>query len=156
MPSEIYQKIQEDLKNALKSGDFFSSGALRYIISEIKNKEIDLRTTHEELSDEKVLGVLSKQAKQRDDSIAEFKKGGRADLVEKEEKELALIKSYMPAGLSEVEIKALVDEAISETGATSAADMGKVMRVLMPKVTGKADGASVSALVRELLSNVKC
>jgi uncharacterized protein YqeY len=152
MPSEIYIKIQEDLKNALKSGDSFVSGALRYIISEIKNKEIELRVTKEELSDEKVLGVLSKQAKQRDDSISEFKKGNRADLVDKEEKELSLIKSYLPAGLTEVEIKALVDAAILETGASAPADMGKVMKVLMPKVAGKADGKMVSEMVKNALS----
>jgi len=153
MPSEIYVKIQNDLKRALKSGDSFVSGALRYIVSEIKNAEIELRVTKEELSDDKVLRVLSKQAKQREDSIAEFRRGNRADLVEKEEKELAIIKSYMPKGLSEVEIKALVQEAVSETGASAPADMGKVMKVLMPKVTGKADGKMVADKVKELLSS---
>lgn len=153
MPSEIFNKIQEDMTKAMKSGDSFRVQTLRYILSELKNGEIEARGKKLEFRDEDVLKILSKQVKQREESIAEFKKGNRQDLVDKESNELAILSEYLPAQLTEVEIAALVNEAVLEVNATSMADMGKVMEVLMTKVRGRADGKLVSELVKNTLSS---
>lgn len=121
---------------------------LRLITSSIKNKEIDER---KELDDEGVLAVLTTAAKQRRDSIDQFEKGGRQDLADKEKAELVIIQEYLPQQLSKEEVAAFIREAIAETGAAGAKDMGKVMKALMPKVKGKADGKLVNELVKELL-----
>jgi len=120
-------------------------------LSAIHNAEIakgrDATLTEEELAE-----LLQKQAKQRQESIDAYKKGGRADLVEKETKELEIIRGYLPKQLPEEKIKKLAEEAIKEVGAKGSQDIGKVMGVLMPKVKGQADGSSVSKIVKELLS----
>lgn len=152
MPSEILNKIQKDMIIAMKSGDVFRVQTLRYVLSELKNGEIEARGKKLEFRDEEALKILSKQVKQREESIAEFKKGNRQDLVDKESNELAILSEYLPRQLTQVEIAALVKEAVLEVNATSMADMGKVMGVLMPKVAGKADGKIVSEMVKRLLS----
>lgn len=146
------EKIKTDLTEALKSGDTFKAGALRYIISAIHNAEI-AKGKGAVLMEEELVAVLQKQAKERQESIEAYQKGGRTDLVEKEQKELDLIKTYLPAQMSGEEIKVLAEEAIKQSGASGPQEMGKVMAILMPKIKGRADGASVSQVVRELLGN---
>ncbi|MBI5498259.1 MAG: GatB/YqeY domain-containing protein [Deltaproteobacteria bacterium] len=140
--------VDTDMKAAMKAQDKPRLDAIRLIKNEIRKKEIDEKIT---LDDAGVLGVLAKLAKQRQDSIDQYKAGGRQDLVDKESAELALIQAYMPKQMGEDEVKALVAEAVKETGAAGGKDMGKVMGVLMPKVKGKADGKLVSALVKAAL-----
>ena len=122
------------------------------LISAIGYYEIEKGGAGYEATDEDVLVVIQKQAKQRKDSITQYNDGGRPELAEKEEKELKLLEVYLPAQMSEEDIKVLVQEAITSTNATSAADIGKVMGALMPKVKGKADGNLVNKIVRESLS----
>jgi hypothetical protein len=142
------EKLTEDMKTAMKAKDSARLSTIRMLISVIKNKEIDLR---HELTDEEVSAVISTSVKQRRDSIEQFTTGGRQDLVEKEEAEVAVLLSYLPQQLSEEEIRDIVKSAIAETSATSGKDMGKVMKVIMPKTKGKADGALVNKVVKELL-----
>lgn len=150
--SKTLAKIKADMLEALRSGDQPLADTLRYLLSAIHNAEIakgkDAILTEEELAE-----VLQKQAKQRRESIEAYEKGGRADLVEKETKELEIIRSYLPEQLSEEEIKKLAEEAVEEAGAKGPQEMSKVMGVLMPKVKGRADGAAVSRVVRELLTS---
>ena len=124
-------------------------GTLRMILAAIKQKEVDERI---ELDDTQILGVLDKMTKQHRESIAQFELAGRRDLVEKENKELAIVQSYLPAQLSDEEIQALLKQAIQETGAVSMQDMGKVMAVLKPKLQGRADIGKISGLVKTKLS----
>ncbi|RMG01049.1 MAG: GatB/YqeY domain-containing protein [Nitrospirae bacterium] len=145
----LQERIESDLKTALKEKDKPRLSALRLIKAAIKNKEIEKGSP---LSDEDLIALLSSLAKQRKESIEEFRRGGREDLAHKEEEELRLLKSYLPEELSKEELTRLVKETITEVGATTAADMGKVMKALMPKVRGRADGKEVSGLVREILS----
>jgi len=121
---------------------------IRLLNADIKNVEIMKKA---ELTDEEVIAVIQRQIKSRKDSIEQYGKGGRRDLVEKEEKEAAVLLDYLPEQLSDEELKTLVEEAIRETGATSPKDMGKVMRALMPRVKGKAEGGRVSKMASELL-----
>ncbi len=144
----IIDNIKKDLIEAQKSGDRFKVNCLRFFLSALKNREIELRR---ELTDEDVVEVAQRLAKQRRESIEGFKRGGRTDLVEKEEKELAILKEYLPEELSEEEIKRLAKECIEEVSATSKKDMGKVMKALMPKVKGRADGKLVQRIVVGLL-----
>jgi uncharacterized protein YqeY len=144
----LKERIQAELKEAMKARDELKVSTLRLINSAIKNKEIDERKP---LEDEGVLAVLSTAAKQRRESIEQYEKGGRADLADKEKTELAIIQTFMPEQLGKDEVAALVKETIAETGASGAKDMGKVMKALMPKVKGKADGKLVNELVKELL-----
>lgn len=145
----LQERIESDLKAALKEKDKPRLSALRLIKAAIKNKEIEKGSP---LSEEDLIALLSSLAKQRKESIAEFQRGGREDLVLKEEEELRLLKSYLPEELSKEELTRLVKETINEVGASTTADMGKVMKALMPKVRGRADGKEVSAIVREILS----
>jgi hypothetical protein len=115
----------------------------------LHNKEIDMRR---QMEDAEIVQVLSSLAKQRADSIEQFKKGGRQDLVDKEETELRIIKEFLPEEMSEQELEAEIESAIRELGATGVKDMGKVMKALMPKITGKADGKVVSEKVKLKLS----
>jgi len=149
--SETLEQIRSELKEAQKAQDSFKVGTLRYILSAIHNAEIE-KGKGETLTEEELVTILQKQAKQRRESIEAYEKGGRADLAEKEQKELGIIESYLPEQMGEEEITKLVEEAISATGASSLQDMGKVMGVLMPKIEGKADGSLVSRLVKENLS----
>jgi len=149
--SETLEQIRSELKEAQKAQDSFKVGTLRYILSAIHNAEIE-KGKGETLTEEELVTILQKQAKQRRESIEAYEKGGRADLAEKEQKELGIIESYLPEQMGEEEITKLVEEAISVTGASSPQDMAKVMGVLMPKIKGKADGSLVSRLVKENLS----
>ena len=145
----MLNKINEDLKTAIKQGDKISKSVLRYLKSEIHNREISIGSS---LTDEQIIDVLNKQAKQRRESIEAFKNGNRIDLVQREEKELSIIMSYLPNQLSETEIENIVKEGIFETKATSSKDIGKVMSWVMPKVKGKADGKIISATVNTILN----
>lgn len=144
----IKAKLAEDMKTAMKAKDAARLSTIRMVNSVIKNREIDQRR---ELSDDEVVAVISSSLKQRRDSIEQFKAGGRQDLVDKEEAELAILISYLPQQLTEDEIRDIVKSAIAETSATSAKDMGKLMKAVMPKTKGKADGALVNKVVKELL-----
>jgi len=142
-------KIEQDMVAAAKAKDRISLSALRMIKTAVHNREIDLKR---ELSEAEFFQVLSSMVKQRKDSIEQFAKGGRADLVEKEESELKVIHSFMPAQMSEEDVNREILQAIAETAAVSVKDMGKVMKVLMPKLTGKADGKAVGEKVKAVLS----
>jgi len=146
----LREKLEQEYKEALKAKDEAKVSAIRMLKSEIQKAEIAKRP--DELKEEDVLGVISKMAKQRKESIDQFKQGNRDDLVQKETKELEILQAYLPKQLSEVEITDLVKAAIAETGAQSKADMGKVMKALMPDVKGKADGKLVSQIVTNSLS----
>src|SRR5215469_5962357 len=144
-------ELKEELKQAMLARDTEKTSTLRMVISALSYYEIEKGGAGYEATDEDVETVLQKQAKQRRDSIEQFKAGGRDELAEKETQELKLIESYLPQQMSEEEVKKLVDEAVASTGATSQSDMGKVMGALMPKVKGKADGSLVSRFVKEKL-----
>lgn len=145
----LKERITEDMKNAMRTGDKDRLATLRMILAAIKQREVDERI---QLDDSQVLAVLEKMVKQRRESIAQFQSGGREDLVAKESAEVAVLQSYLPEQLSDAEIDALITEAISATGATSVKDMGKVMGVLKSKAQGRADMGAVSARVKARLS----
>jgi uncharacterized protein len=147
--AEIKQRLNDDVKTAMRNRDKERLGTLRMILAAIKQREVDERIA---LDDTQVLVVLDKMAKQHRDSIAQFDQAGRNDLVEKENRELAIVQSYLPAQLSDEEIQALLKQAIQETGAVSMQDMGKVMAVLKPKLQGRADLGKISSLVKTKLS----
>jgi uncharacterized protein YqeY len=149
MMSEIKQKIQEDMKTAMRAKEKQRLGAIRLIQAAIKQKEVDERIS---LDDNQIITVLDKMLKQRRDSLAQYEQAGRADLVEQEAFEIELIKSYLPQSLSEEELKQLIDNAIQQTGATSSKDMGKVMGILKPQVQGRADMKQVSEQVKQRLN----
>lgn len=149
----LKQKLQEELKQSMLAKDSLRTSVLRMLLSALNYYEIQKGGAGYEATDEDVLAVIQKEAKQRRDSIEEFKKANRPELVEKEEKELEMLQVYLPQQMSEEEIKTLVNEAISQTGAKTMADIGKVMGTLMPKVKGKADGNIVSKIVREELNS---
>jgi len=134
----------------LKSSDRFRADTLRYLLSVIHNAEIS-KGKGATLTEEELAELLQKQGREREESIAAYEKGNRPDLVEKEKKELEIIKGYLPEQFSEEEIKKLAEEAIAKVGAKIPQDMGRVMGVLMPEVKGKADGALVAKVVKELL-----
>ncbi len=142
-------KLNEEMVAAAKSKDKIRLSAIRLLKSSLHNKEISLMRP---LNENEIMQVLSSMIKQRKDSIEQFAKGGRADLVEKEEAELKVIQEFLPAQISEEEVDALIKKAIEEAGAVSAKDMGKVMKILMPKLTGVADGKVVGEKVKALLS----
>ena len=145
----LKEQIEADMVSAAKARQPLRLSALRMIKTALHNKEIDARR---DLEDSEILQVLASLAKQRADSIEQFKKGGRQDLVEKEEAELGVIKTFMPEEMSEDALANVIDGTIQELGATGAKDMGKVMKALMPKIAGKADGKLVSDLVKKKLS----
>jgi len=145
----LKDRLNDDLKNAMRSGDAARRDTLRHLLAAVKQVEVD---TRKELSDADVEQVLTREAKRRRESIESFQKGGRADLVSKEQGELQLIESYLPQQMSRPEIEALARQAIAETGAQSPAQVGAVMQRLMPQVKGKADGKLVNQGVRELLA----
>jgi uncharacterized protein YqeY len=146
----MIKKIESEMVLAAKTRDKVRLAALRLIKSALHNKKIDVG---KDLNEQESLQVLSSMVKQRKDSIEQFAKGGRQDLVEKEEKELEIIQSFMPQQLSGEELDAIISQAIEEVGAASPRDMGKVMKALMAKVTGKADGKVVSERVKAILSS---
>lgn len=142
-------RMQEDLKTAMKAGDTQRKDALRFILAALKQVEVDTRTA---LSEEQTYGVLMTEAKKRRDSMGEMRKAGRDELADKEQMELTLIESYLPQQLSREELEAEVRKAIEEAGAKSAKDMGGVMKILMPRVKGRAEGKLVNDVVRSLLN----
>ncbi|MBI2025999.1 MAG: GatB/YqeY domain-containing protein [Candidatus Levybacteria bacterium] len=146
------QKLQEELKQSMLAKNELKTSVLRLLLSAINYYEIQKGGAGYEANQEDVLSVIQSQAKQRRDSIEEYKKANRLDLSDKEQKELEILQTYLPQQLTEEELKKLVDEAISKTGASTIADMGKVMGALMPKVKGKADGSMISNLVKHALS----
>lgn len=147
--SELKTRITEDVKSAMRAREKDRLGTLRLITAAIKQKEVDERI---ELDDTAVLAVLEKMVKQRKDSIEQFTKAARDDLIAQEQFELKLIRTYLPEQMSEAEIEAIVTEAVAATGATEMKDMGKVMGQVKPKVAGKADMGLVSKLVKSKLS----
>jgi len=142
-------QLTEDMKAAMKSGEKDRLGVIRLINAAIKQKEVDERI---EMTDALVLAVLEKMVKQRKDSISQYEAAGREDLAAIERYELGVIDVYLPAKLGEAEVLAAIDAAITETGATGAADMGKLMAVLKPKLAGQADMGEVSKLVKQRLA----
>jgi len=146
----LLKQIDQDLVKALKSGDRLAADTLRGLKSDIKYFQLEKRV--DELSDEDIIGVISSAAKRRRDSIEQFKAGGRQDLVDKESRELEIVQQYLPQQLSEDDVEKIVKEAVEETGAQSPSDMGKVMKVVMPKVKGRADGKLVQKIVTRSLS----
>lgn len=145
----VIDRIDQDLKQALKAGEKHKVTVLRGLKSDIKYRQI---AEQKELTDEQVNEVLASNAKKRRESIEQFQAAGRQDLVDKETFELDVIQNYLPQQLSENELRALITEAITESGAESAKDMGKVMKALMPRVRGKADGKLVNRMVSEILA----
>jgi len=145
---QLKQRLYEDLKKAMKTKDEIRTRTLRLIISSIKTLEVEKMT---EATDDDVFRVLSKECRKRVEAIEAYKKGGREDLVNEEQRELEIIKSYMPKQLSEEELKEIVKNAVEETGSSSIKDLGRVMKVLMPRVKGRADGKTVNNIVRQIL-----
>jgi hypothetical protein len=143
------QRIQDDVKAAMRAKDKPRLATLRLITAAIKQREVDERI---ELDDTQVLAILDKMIKQRRDSIAQYEQAGRTDLAEQEASEIAVIQEYLPAGLGEDEILAMIEQAIQTTGATGMQDMGKIMAQLKPKMQGRADMGQVSKLVKQKLS----
>ncbi len=146
----LLTRLDDDLKTALKTSDKLKLSVLRMVKAAVKNQQID---KGRELQDEEILAILSTLAKQRRESSEQFSKGGRDDLARQESLELGVIQSYMPAQLSGEEIDAMIREAVRESGAKSEADMGRVMRILAPRIKGVADGKWVNNRVREILSS---
>ena len=146
---ELKQTLLSDLKGAMKSKDSLKVDTLRLLISEIKNKEIDLR---EELGDEAITALLTTQIKRRKEAAGMFEQGGRADLKEKEEKEMAILQIYLPEQVGEEELKQRIQAVIAETGAQGLKDMGNIMKVVVPEFKGKAEGDQIRKIVTELLA----
>lgn len=144
----LEQRINQDYMEAMRAGDALRKETLRFLRSAIKSAQIDKRAP---LTEEEIWEIIQRQVKQRRESIEQFRRGNREDLAVKEEAELAIIESYLPAQLSRQEIAALARQVIAEVGAAGPRDMGKVMGKLMPQVKGRADGRLVNEVVRELL-----
>jgi hypothetical protein len=144
----LKQRIQDDMKIAMKAGEKRRLGVIRLILAAIKQREVDERIS---LDDPQVLAVLDKMVKQRREAIAQFEKAGRGDLVDQEAFEVQVCQGYLPAALDAEEILALIGQAIAETGAAGVKDMGRVMGWLKPHIQGRADTAAVSGQVRARL-----
>lgn len=147
--AELKQRINEDMKNAMRARDAARLSALRLLLAGIKQREVDER---KELTDADVLAVIEKMLKQRRDSISQFEAAKRQDLADAEKFEVTVLQAYMPAGLSAEEIAAAVAEAVAASGAAGPQDMGKVMAILKPKLAGRADMAAVSQVVKAKLA----
>lgn len=146
----LKQRLTDDMKAAMKSGDKARLGVIRLVNAAIKQREVDERI---ELDDAAVLAVLEKMVKQRKDSVAQYEAASREDLAAVERDEIAVIETYLPEKLGEAEVIAAIDAAIAETGASGPADMGKLMGVLKPRLAGQADMGQVSALVKQRLAS---
>ncbi|HAP67011.1 MAG TPA: aspartyl-tRNA amidotransferase [Nitrospinae bacterium] len=144
----LKERLMEDMKDSMKKGEQVRLSAIRMVRAGIKNKEIELGR---ELKDEDVVGVITSAIKQRKDSYTQFLNGNRMDLAEKEKKEIEALSIYLPEQMGEDEIKKRLREIISETGAATSKDIGKVMKILMPELKGKADGNLVNRIAREML-----
>lgn len=145
----LKQRLADDMKTAMKAGEKERLATIRLINAAIKQKEVDERV---EMDDARVLAVLEKMVKQRKDSIEQFDKAGRDDLSVIERAEMAIIEQYLPTKMGEDEIKAAIEAAVAETGASSPADMGKLMGVLKPRLAGQADMGEVSKLIKQRLA----
>jgi len=146
----LEDRLVEEMKQAMKSNDKLRLSTIRMIRTAVKNKEIEQRKP---LDDEGILRVIQGMVRKSEESVEQFKAGGRMDLVEKETKEIETMKSYLPQPLSREEVLKIIDQTIEETQATSLKEMGKVMKSLMPKLGGKVDGALVNQWVKERLSS---
>lgn len=146
----ILEKIKSDLKESLREKDDLRVSTLRFLLSALHNREIEKR---KDLTDEDVIAVLQKQTKERKESIEAFKKGGRDDLVQKEQAELEILNKYLPQQISEEELGKIIDEVIKESGATGPADFGKVMGGVMGRVKGRVDGSLVVEVVKKILNS---
>ncbi|MGY0613090.1 MULTISPECIES: GatB/YqeY domain-containing protein [unclassified Luteimonas] len=145
----LKQRLTEDMKAAMKSGDKASLGVIRLVNAAIKQREVDERV---EIDDAQVLAAMEKMVKQRKDSVSQFEAADREDLAAIERAEIEVIQRYLPEKMGEAEVQAAIDAAIAETGAAGPADMGKLMGVLKPKLAGQADMGQVSALVKKSLA----
>jgi uncharacterized protein YqeY len=145
----LREKINEDMKSAMKAREAEKLAAVRLLLSEVKKREVDERIT---LDDAQVVSVVEKMIKQRKDSIAQYEKASRQDLADKEKYEISVLEGYLPQQMSPAEVEAAVAEAIAASGAKSAADMGKVMAVLKPRLAGRADMGKVSGMVKAKLA----
>ena len=145
----LKEQITEDMKAAMRAKDSAKLGTIRLLTAAIKQKEVDERV---DVTDAHVLAIIEKMIKQRKDSISQFEAGGRQDLADAEKAELSILSVYMPAGLSEAEIRAEVQAAVAASGAAGPQDMGKVMAIVKPRLAGRADMTAVSALVKAALS----
>jgi uncharacterized protein YqeY len=142
-------RLQDDMKTAMRAGEKERLGAIRLILAAVKQQEIDGQT---QLDDSGIIAVLDKMTKQRKESIDQFSKAGRTDLIDREQAELDVIRGYMPQPLGEQEIERLIEDALQSTGAASIKDMGKVMAVLKPQLQGRADMSQVSARIKSRLA----
>lgn len=145
----LKDRLNEDMKTALKAGDKPRLGVIRLIGAAVKQREVDERIA---LDDAQVLAVMEKMLKQRRDSLAQFEQAGRSDLAAQESYEIGVIEAYLPAKLSDAELDRLIDAAIAESGATSARDMGKVMAIVKDRAAGRADMGAVSKRVKDKLA----
>ncbi|MFQ5598368.1 MAG: GatB/YqeY domain-containing protein [Nitrospiria bacterium] len=146
----LREKLNQDLKDSMRSREADRLSVIRLLFSAIKNKEIE-KGKNVQLTDEEILKVVSAAAKQRKESIAQFSKSDRVDLIEKEKKELAILQNYLPEPLSKEALKEKVEEAISEIGATEMRQMGAVMKILVPRLSGRADGNVIREMVQASL-----
>lgn|SRR3712207_1711923 len=144
----LKEKLQEDLKSSMKNKDTIRKSVVTLVRAAIKQIEVDQRV---ELDDAAVMDIISKQLKQRTDSLAEFEKAGREDLIDETKSEIQVLKEYLPQQLSEEELEKIVIETIAEVGATSMKDMGKIMAIIKPKTVGRADGRKINELVKKNL-----
>jgi uncharacterized protein YqeY len=149
----LQQRVDSDLKDGMRAKDATRVGVLRMLKSALKYAAIEKSGAEAELNDAEAVQVIRKQVKQRQDSIESFEKGGRAELVEKEKKELSILNEYLPQAMSADELGKIVRETIAEVGATSKAQMGAVMKAVQAKVAGRADGKTLSQEVQRQLSN---
>jgi uncharacterized protein YqeY len=147
--SQLKERLQADLKTAMKEKDTFKRDVIRFVMSAIKQIEVDER---KELTDADIEAILVKQIKQRNDAIEQFRSGGREDLVAQNEKELAILKSYLPEPMSEEEVKEILQTIIAETGAQGMKDMRKVMGAAKAKIGSRADGKTINQIAKSLLS----
>ncbi|ADO76805.1 GatB/YqeY domain-containing protein [Halanaerobium praevalens] len=148
--SELKKKLMEDMKKAMKKKNKARLSVIRMTRAEIKNKEIE---TGNDLDDQGVIQVIAKQVKQIKDSLSDFEKAGKEDVMNKLNQEIEILQDYLPEQMSETEVNKLVEQVIAETGAENMSDMGQVMGKLMPQIKGKADGSLVSSKVKNKLSN---
>jgi len=148
--SETRQRVLDDIKTAMKAGDKPRLATLRLMSAAIKQKEVDERI---ELNEEQTIAIFDKLMKQRKESIAQYEKAGRDDLVAQEQSEAAIIKDYLPEALGADEISAIIAAAVTQTGAASVKDMGKVMGIVKPQLQGRADMSDVSKIIRDRLNS---
>ena len=146
--NQLQKQVEEDFITALKSKDEAKTSTLRLLKNTIKNKEIE---TQKELNEQQIIQVLQKEINQRKESINEFKKGNRTDLIQKEEAELEVLNKYLPKQMDEKELEEIIKNEIKEQNATSIKDIGKVMQTVMPKVAGRADNQKIAQIVQKYL-----